>query len=88
MIETKVTPLSSLEIITRSEVTDQSFILLQILDRKKEWDDRRGEEERRQRREEESSDDGDKKKKQGGSQFLFAALVIGQLCNILDTWWW
>ena len=76
MRETKVTPLSSLLPLL-------IFIVLQISDRKKDWDDRRGEEERRQRRDEESSDDGDKKKKQGGCQLLFAALVIGQLCNIL-----
>ena len=76
MRETKVTPMSSLLSLV-------IFILLQMLDRKKDWDDRRGEEDRRQRRDEESSDDGDKKKKQGGCQLLFAALVIGQLCNIL-----
>ena len=82
MTETKVTPLSSL-LSSNLPVTNQRFILLQMLDRKKDWDDRRGEEDRRQRRDEESSDEGDKKKKQGGWQVLLATLVIGQLCNIL-----
>ena len=68
MIETKVTPLSSLLSLYNLPATNQSIILLQILDRKKDWDDRREEEDRRQRRDEESSDDGEKKKKQGGFQ--------------------